>query len=398
MTYPRTINATEMRGINRSAILEVIRLEGPIPRSLIAQKLNVSLPTVLRIVDELIAEDLVRPQGETEWTGGRRRSLLEFNGSGHVVIGIDLGGSKMFGASADLGGNIVDQVELSRLSPSGEENYQRLVELIETLLANPNLQGRRIWGIGVGAPGITLHHEGIVSWAASLNWRDYPLKAKLVEQFKLPVIVDNDANLAALGEWWFGVGQNTRHMVLITSATGIGAGIIIDGTLYRGSHEAAGEIGSFIPGREFLAKPYREFGALESVASNTGIISRAQQLLKDRREPAELKNLLAEDVFEAARQGQPWARSLIDEMVDYLAIAVANISVSFDPEIIVLGGGSITRFADLFIDPILRRIEKNIPAPPRLVISSLGRQAVVKGAAIVVLYGTDEHVYVQRKT
>jgi predicted NBD/HSP70 family sugar kinase len=324
--------------------------------------------------------------------------LLEFNGSGHVVIGIDLGGSKMFGAIADLGGNIIDQVELSRLSPSGEENYHHLVELIETLLANPHLQGRRVWGIGVGAPGVTLHHEGIVSWAASLNWRDYPLKAKLVDQFKLPVIVDNDVNLAALGEWWFGVGQNTRNMVSITSGTGIGAGIIIDGTLYRGSHEAAGEIGNFIPGREFLGQSYREFGALESLASSTGIISRAQQILKDRRASAELQNLLAEDVFEAVRQGESWARPLIGEVVDYLAIAVANIFVSFDPEIIVLGGGSITRFADLFIDPILRRIEGNLPTLPRLVVSSLGRQAVVKGAAIVVLYGMDEHVYVRRKT
>ncbi|MEW5959694.1 MAG: ROK family transcriptional regulator [Chloroflexota bacterium] len=399
MTYPRTINASEMRGINRSAILEVIRLEGPIARSLIAEKLNVSLPTVLRIVDELIAEDLVQPQGKTEWTGGRRRSLLEFNGAGHVVIGIDLGGSKMFGAIADLGGNIVDQVELSRLSPAGEENYHHLVELIEILLANPKLQDRRVWGIGVGAPGITLHQEGVVSWAASLNWRAYPLKAKLADQFKLPVIVDNDVNMAALGEWWFGAGQNTRNMILITSGTGIGAGIIIEGALYRGSYEAAGEIGYFIPGREFLGKPYKEFGALESFASNIGIINRARQILKDQRTPAELENLLAEDVFEAARQSQPWACTVIDEVVDYLAIAVANLFVSFDPEIIVLGGGSITRFADLIIEPILRRIEGNIPTLlPRLVVSGLGRRAVVMGAAIVVLYGTDEHVYVRRKT
>src|SRR5512143_349963 len=105
-----TITAADMRRINRSAILEIVRRESPISRTLIAEKLNVSLPTVMRIVDELIEEGLVRPEGSKEWSGGRRRSLLEFNAEGHVVIGIDLGGTKIFGAIADLGGNILHEV------------------------------------------------------------------------------------------------------------------------------------------------------------------------------------------------------------------------------------------------------------------------------------------------
>src|SRR5512143_2604345 len=100
----QTITASDMRLINRSAILEIVRRESPISRTLIAEKLDVSLPTVMRIIDDLIDEQLVRPHGSTEWSGGRRRSLLEFNAEGHVVIGIDLGGTKMFGAIADLGG------------------------------------------------------------------------------------------------------------------------------------------------------------------------------------------------------------------------------------------------------------------------------------------------------
>src|SRR5258707_9572215 len=172
-----------MRGINRSAILEIIRRESPISRARIAQKLNVSLPTVMRIVDSLIAENLVRLQTTPEWTGGRRRFLLEFNANGHVVIGVDLSGTKIYGAIADLGGNILQEVELSRHRLLGEQNYARLVEVIEILLKSPELKDRRLHGIGVGAPGVTLHHEGIVSWAASLDWRDYPLKARLTERF-----------------------------------------------------------------------------------------------------------------------------------------------------------------------------------------------------------------------
>src|SRR5262249_46389492 len=158
-------------------------------------------------------------------------------------IGIDLGGTKMFGAIAALGGNILDEVEFSRHGTSGEASFLRLAELIEILMASPHLEGHKIRGIGVGAAGVTLHREGLVTWEPSLNWRDFPLRQKLTEKFNMPVIVDNDVNLAALGELWFGAGQNVQNMIMIANGTGIGSGIIIDGALYRGAHEAAGEIG-----------------------------------------------------------------------------------------------------------------------------------------------------------
>jgi glucokinase len=218
---------------------------------------------------------------------------------------------------------------------------------------------------------------------------------KLAERYKLPITVDNDVNLAAMGELWFGAGQSAQNMVLIAIGTGIGAGIIIDGALYRGAREAAGEIGSIVPGREFLGKQYAEFGALESLASGTGIAERARQILKGKRDEAELENLLAEDVFDAARQRQEWACTVISETVDYLAVAIACISVSFDPEIIVLGGG-VTRSADLLVEPILRRINGTIPTLPRLVVSKLGRRAAVMGAIANVLHNTADF-YVVRK-
>jgi glucokinase-like ROK family protein len=395
MAYPLTITASAMRDINRSAILEIIRRESPISRSAIAERLHVSLPTVMRIVDRLIEEGFVRLHGGTEWSGGRRRPLLEFNAEGYVVLGVDLGGTKMYGAISDLGGNIISEVNLGRHGTSGEESFNRLVALIDTLLASPKLEGRRVRGIGVGAPGITLHQEGIVKWAFTLNWKDFPLKARLAERYNLPIIVDNDVNLAALGELWFGAGQNTQNMVLVAIGTGIGSGIIIDGALYRGSTEASGEIGHMIPGREFLGKDYLNFGALESVASGTGIAERARRALESRRDSLDLENLLAEEVFKAARQGQDWALTIINETADYLAIAIANLAVSFDPELIVLGGG-VTRSADLLVEPILRRINGMIPAPPKLVISDLGLRGAVMGAITNVLHNTGNFYVVHK--
>jgi glucokinase len=395
MDYPLTITASAMREINRSAILEIIRRESPISRSTIARRLDVSLPTVMRIVDQLVDEGLVQSHGDSEWSGGRRRPLLEFNGDGFVVLGVDLGGTKMYGAISNLCGKIIDELDIGRHGTTGEESYNRLVTLIDTLLASPKLQERKVRGIGIGAPGITWHKEGIVKWAFTLNWQDFPLKDRLSERYGLPIIVDNDVNLAALGELWFGAGQNTQNMILIAIGTGIGAGIIINRALYRGSREASGEIGHMVPGGEFLGKNYLDFGALESVASGSGIAERARSVLQSNHHPLAGDKILAEDVFEAARKGQDWAWKIINEVVDYLAIAIANLTVSFDPDLIVLGGG-VARSADLLVEPILRRIEIAIPTPPKLVVSKLGLRAAAMGAVTNVLHNTDNYYMVYK--
>lgn len=395
MSYPRTITATEMRGINRSAVLEIIRREGPISRALIAERLDISLATVMRIIDELIEDGLVRPHSAKQWSGGRRRSLVEFNSEGQVVLGIDMGGMKLFGGIADLGGNIIAEEELSRVGMVGEACYQRLVELIEKLLASPKLAGRKVRGIAVGVPGVTLHREGTIVWAPSMEWRDYPLKEKLTNYFHYPITVDNDVNLAALGELWFGAGQNTRNMVLITIGAGIGAGVVINGALYRGSDEASGEIGYLLPGREFLGRRYDKFGALEELASGTGIAQIAREALRGKRSPFELEKLEAEEVFEAARRGEDWAKVIVDDVVDYLAIAIASLNAYLNPDLIILGGG-VARSSDLLLDPILRRLDGTIPFPLRMAVSTLDRRASVMGAITTVLHNTSDFYVVYK--
>ncbi|MGD0708696.1 MAG: ROK family transcriptional regulator [Anaerolineaceae bacterium] len=391
--YPPAINASAMHDINRTAILEIIRRESPISRTAIADRLDLSLPTVMRIVDELIAEGLVKLHGATEWSGGRRRPLLEFNAEESVIVGIDLGGPNFYGAASDLGGNVIEEVEITRSGTSSKENYERTLTLIDTLLKSPKLKNRKIRGIGVGVPGVTDHKTGIVTWAYSLNWRDFPLRKLLAEKYTLPLIVDNDMNLAALGELWFGKGQDTRNMILFTVTTGIGAGIIIDRELYRGSTNSSGEIGNMIPGREFLGQNFGDFGALESNASFTGIIRLARNLLQlPPDQPLE-----GDDIFIAFRQGEPWAKKLIDEMVQYLAVAIANLTVSFDPDLIILCG-DVTRFSNMLIEPILNYIVQSIPTKPKLVISDLGRKAVVMGAIANVLHNTSNFIVVRKLT
>jgi predicted NBD/HSP70 family sugar kinase len=392
----QTATASLMRSINRSTVLDLIRQNSPIARSQIAQRLNMGLPTVVRIVDNLMAEDLVRLHGASESTGGRPRPLLEFSGNAHAVVGVDLGGRKMFGTVADLSGVIQHEVYMPYDRDGPGDPLERLCELIARLLEAPRPPGQRMRGIGIGAPGITLSPEGIVAWAPSLGWRHLPLKEILTDRFDMPVFVENDVNLAALGEWGFGAGRGVRNLVCITVGTGIGAGILIGGALYRGGrNQAAGEIGYQPPGMEFLGRHYDQFGALEGLASGTGIAERACQLLKKEGKPVPVEGLWAADVFNAARKGEAWAQQVVCETVDYLSLAVANVSTLLDPDVIVLGGG-VARSADLLVEPILQRLEGVLLFVPCLVASPLGRRAAVMGAIMLVLNATTEHVVVNR--
>ena len=392
-----TITATEMRAINRSAILELIRSVGPISRSEIGERLQVSLPTVMRIIDDLILEDLVRPTGAKEWSGGRKRSLVEFNGSAHLVIGIDLGGTKIYGAVANLNGEILHELHISHHQTQSEESYQLLCSIIDDLLTFARSTNLDTLGIGLGIPGVTNYKTGTVMLAPSLDWYDFPLKQRLLERYDISILVENDVNLAAIGELWFGSEADVDNLALITIGTGIGAGIVINGKVLAGTHSMAGEIGYFLPDRTHLSKAYPGFGALELLASGTGIAARARQALEGIMPPDELEALTAEDVFAAARKGENWALPILSETVDYLALSIAAIQQLFDPELILLGGG-VSRSADLLIQPILDRLRGSIPFLPRLEVSQLGYRAAVMGSIVQLLRITSNYYWLQKYT
>ncbi|MBN1260677.1 MAG: ROK family protein [Anaerolineae bacterium] len=385
----KTINANQMRLINRSAILEFIRLHSPTSRTAIARELNVSMPTVMRIVDELFEEELLIEAGQTQKGVGRKRSLIAYNKEACLVIGIDLGGTKFYGALANIGGEILHEVSLQHHNTTGEESLALAANVITELLAQAG-GVQSIRGIAVGAPGITRNQEGIVEWAPSLNWRDFPLKQRLEEQFHLPIFVDNDVNLAVLGEHWFGAGRDTQNMMLISIGTGVGAGLIIDGALYRGHTKASGEVGYLVPDIQALGKSYEGFGALESIVSGTGISERAA---KREQAPGGMP-VNAEAVFDAARKGDSWAQEIVEETIDYLALGIANINTLLDLELIVLSGG-VARQSDLLIKGIYDRINGVIPRIPNIQVSQLGRRATVMGAIVLVVHATDNYYVVR---
>ena len=249
---------------------------------------------------------------------------------------------------------------------------------------------KSIKGIGIAVPGITHPEQGIVELAPALEWVNFPLKQRLVDRFKLPTIVENDVNLSALGELWFGKIRDIKNLVLITIGTGIGAGIVINGMIYPGAHHMAGEIGYFVPDSSHFGKKYPGFGALEQYASGTGIANRARILLKDQWPAGKLDNLTAEDVFSAAREHDSWAEEILSDTVDYLAQAIASVALCVDPEVILLSGG-VSRSADLLIEPILGKLTGIMPFLPLLEVSNLGYRAAVMGAIVQLLRMTSNY-------
>jgi predicted NBD/HSP70 family sugar kinase len=387
---PRTINANQMRLVNRSAILEYIRLHCPTSRTAIAKELGVSMPTVKRIIDDLFEENLLLSVGRAEPGMGRRRHLFSYNKDACSVIGIDLGGTKFYGALANIGGEFIHEVSLEHHDTTGSRSLTLVIDMIDELLEHVQ-NGQPIRGIAVGAPGITSNQDGIVEWAPSLDWRDFPLRQCLEEHFHLPIFVDNDVNLAVLGEHWFGSGKNAQNMMLISIGTGVGAGLIIDGALYRGHSQASGEVGYIVPDIHALGKTYEGFGALESIVSGTGIRERAT---RSRKGSDGARRPSAEEVFGAARAGEAWAQEIVEETIDYLALGIANINTLLDLDLIVLSGG-VARQSELLIDGIHSRIRGVIPRIPQIKVSQLGRRATVMGAIVLVVHATDNYYVVR---
>lgn len=389
------ITSSGMRSINQSAILEIIRSESPTSRTYISQKLGISLPTVMRIVDELVDLGFVRNTEETEWSGGRRRPLLEFNAQGNAVIGIDLGGGTMFGAIADIGGNLLAEMDIPFATIPQEKYLERMFELIDTLLHHPALEGRKVLGIGVGAPGPTLHSTGVVIYSASLNWENFPLKQKLSERYDLPIMVENDINLAAMGELWFGAGKGRKNFFVLASGGGIGSAMVIDGAVYRGAHEFAGEIANMLPGREFLYKQRGKLGSLETVMSGIGLSNQAREVLKDQLPEETLNAITIKEFFRAVRREEEWAMPIYQDALDYLALAVSSVISITDPEVVIFAGG-IAAFADLLIEPVKERLGDLLPMGVNLVQSPLGLRGCVMGAIAKVMYHTAGYYVVHK--
>lgn len=387
-----------IRSVNRSIILEAVQRFGPISRAEIVRKYGLSAPTVSNVVAELLVEGLLLEKGVQNGTGvGRNPVLLEFNPHAGLAVALDLSRTPPVGALVDLDGNIEKEEALSVGRLRGESIVQRLCQFIVDVIKQASQEGRKLIGIGVGVPGVISSQEsGDLVWAPGLELRQFPLSEILAGQLdlKVPILVENDVNLAVLGENWKGIGVGKKNLVLVAAAEGIGAGIIINGKLYRGADGAAGEIGYFGFGHDSPDAQFRK-GPLESRICVSSFLRRAaflssvgvQRTLEETLESSVAPSMVGfqkktflsvEDVFRAAENGDAGARQACDELASALGVALANLACVLNPELIILGG-DYSNVSPWFIESLRDTLAASVPYPPRVEPARLGRSALFVG-------------------
>lgn len=246
----------QMKSINKKRVLQWIQENSPTSRAEIAAKISISKPTVSLLVDELIGEKWVYEKGigESSSQGGRRPIHLYFNEKAAYVIGTDIGGTKVKIVISDLGGNIVHSSSFSTCQFLESGLLKQIAKDVQSMLDECQIPLEQVLGMGAGVPGITQTSSGVVLEAPSLNWIRYPFLAEANKYFPFPVHVDNDVNVAALGEQWLGNAKNKQNVLFMAVGTGIGSGIIINNQLYRGYSNAAGEMGYMVTDKTDIKK------------------------------------------------------------------------------------------------------------------------------------------------
>ncbi|RAS60685.1 putative NBD/HSP70 family sugar kinase [Lentzea atacamensis] len=371
-----------MRVLNQRAVLDRLRRLGAATRPQIAKDTGLSKPTVGQALVDLERHGLVRPIGRTTSGPGRSAVVYEPNPAAGYVLGVDIGRERIRAAVADLGGSVVARVDERNRSRSASALVRTVTELASHTVADAGMALTDVVVKVIGSPGVIDQRSRVVRHAPNLpGWESAGVLDGLESSLGPVVIVENDANLAALGEHVYGAAQDARVFVCVTVGTGVGMGIVVDGVLFRGAHGAAGEVG-FLPFGKATSDVQR--GQLEDAAAAESVVA----LAHERGLPARS----ARQVFAAARSGDAQALEVVRIEAERLAFLVASVAAVIDPELVVLGGG-VGSNVDLLLAPMEASLRTMTPLAPPIAAGSLGDGAVLSGALAMGLRAARELVF-----
>ncbi|WP_100333097.1 ROK family transcriptional regulator [Bacillus alkalisoli] len=391
MKQTRSNTPNYLKYLNSKKILQFIRDNEQTSRADIAAMLAISKPTVSSIVDELISEEWVleKEGSESSVLGGRKPVLLTFNQNARLIVGVDIGGTNIEVGIVNAYGTIIGRKVLSTQYALKKDLVYEAFLAIQSLVQTYNIDKNKIMAVGVGAPGITDSDNGVVLDAPSLGWKNFELKKELQQLLELPVYVENDVNVAVLGEQWKGKAKNADHLILITLGTGVGCGIIVNGQLYRGASFAAGEIGYMVTDKNEALEDYdhifQGFGFLDSHVGGPSIVKRMEQKLATLTDSHPLKNkeLSAKLIFEHAITHDPIATEVIEETLEHIAFALVNVICIFNPQCVILGGG-LSKSGQWFLPKVKAVIEKHLPMNTDIYISEIDGLSLLGAGALVL--------------
>lgn len=292
------------------------------------------------------------------------------------IIGVDLGGTNIVAGAMAADGRRYHAIrsQPTRSELGADAVVARICAIVDDVIAatiaETGATRDDFLGVGIGAPGPLDRERGVVVVAPNLGWRDFPLRDRVSAGTGLPATLDNDANCATLGEWWIGAARGARNVVGITIGTGIGGGLILEGKLYHGSSDVAGEIGHTTIDSTGRRCRCGNYGCLEAYASGPNIAERAREALRgDERGSVlpdlvggQLDHITAETVYEAAKRGDLLALEVVRETARFLGAGIANLLNIFNPDVVVVAGG-VTQAGDALFDPLQAEVRRRAFKP-----------------------------------
>jgi len=376
-----------LRDLNERTVLETIRDRAPISRAEISRRVGISKPTVSVALAALLEAGLVR-EADNDAEGPKYgATFFEPVPEAALVLGLDLGARFLRGAVCDLRGNVRARQDVELPGADVRVVLDAAAELRSRLLAAGDLPAGALDGAVAGVPGVIEEPTGEVGLAGNIpGLEGLRIGPALRDRLGVPVTVENDISLAAVGEQWRGIAQGVDDFAFLSVGTGLGCGLVLRGELHRGHHGAAGEV------------DYALGGDLEreNDPAAVGVTAFAARLAGEGRLPTSLAPPYdARAIFGAARAGDELARAVVAEEVQRIAAHIVPIAAVVDVALVVLGGG-IGANGDLLLEPIRALLAERCPYPPRVEVSSLGDAAVLTGALAVGLRAALDNVFVNR--
>jgi predicted NBD/HSP70 family sugar kinase len=375
-----------LRDLNERTVLETIRDRAPISRAEISRHVGISKPTVSVALESLLEAGLVRQADNAADGPTYGATFFEPVYEAALVLGLDLGARFLRGAICDLRGHVRARQDIELPGADVQVVLDAAADLKHRLLAASELPAEAVDGAVAGVPGV-VEASGRVGLAGNIpGLEGLEIGSALEQRLGVPVTVENDVSLAAVGEHWRGVGQGVDDFAFLSVGTGLGAGLVLRGELHRGHHGAAGEVDYALGG-----DVEDEIDPSAAVTSAYAAQLAAEGLLRTTLTPP----FDVRAIFSAARAGDELAMAVVDEEARRIAAHVVPIAAVADVALIVIGGG-IGANGDLLLAPIRALLAQHCPYPPRVEVSSLGDAAVLTGALAVGLRAALDNVFVNR--
>ncbi|MFF7338029.1 ROK family protein [Streptomyces sp. NPDC008163] len=371
---------TSLHRANLERVVRAVRMAGSLTQAEIARSTGLSAATVSNIVREL------KDSGTVEVTptsaGGRRARSVSLSGDAGIVIGVDFGHTHLRVAVGNLAHQVLaEESEPLDVDASSAEGFGRAEQLVNRLIETTGISPGKVIGVGLGVPGPIDVESGTLGSTSILpGWTGINPSEELSSRLGVPVYVDNDANLGALGELVWGSGRGVRDLAYIKVASGVGAGLVIDGHIYRGPGGTAGEIGHITLDESGPVCRCGNRGCLETFTAARYVLPLLQ--------PSHGHDLTMERVVQLAREGDPGCRRVIGDVGRHIGSGVANLCNLLNPSRVVLGG-SLAEAGELVLGPIRDSVSRYaIPSAARqlsVLPGALGGRAEVLGALALVL-------------